>query len=82
MMENPVGDDDTDINLYQQLHQLEVHGSSRFAWCRGLPNRRLITRNGGDTVKGMPHPKCTEVKFRNYSNSGLGIIGKLVQICR
>eukprot|EP00434_Breviolum_minutum_P001977 symbB.v1.2.001748.t2/scaffold94.1/size335129/12 len=36
MMENPVGDDDTDINLYQQLHQLEVHGSSRFAWCRGF----------------------------------------------
>ena len=36
MMENPVGDDDTDINLYQQLHQLEVHGSSRFAWRRGL----------------------------------------------
>ncbi|CAJ1412813.1 unnamed protein product [Effrenium voratum] len=24
MMENPVGDDDTDINLYQQLHQLEA----------------------------------------------------------
>ena len=24
MMENPVGDDDTDLNLLQQLHELEA----------------------------------------------------------
>ena len=25
MMENPVGDDDTDLNLLQQLHELEAN---------------------------------------------------------
>eukprot|EP00913_Durusdinium_trenchii_P002851 g2639.t1 len=30
MMENPVGDDDTDINLLQQLHELEVGAQLAF----------------------------------------------------
>ena len=36
MMENPVGDDDTDINLYQQLHQLEARDRRQLGGC--FPN--------------------------------------------
>ena len=46
MMENPVGDDDTDINLYQQLHQLEVDGSLPFAWFGGFQGGYVVGRVG------------------------------------
>lgn len=46
MMENPVGDDDTDINLYQQLHQLEVGAQASFelAEVKRSALRRLFAR--------------------------------------
>ncbi|CAJ1338720.1 unnamed protein product [Effrenium voratum] len=73
MMENPVGDDDTDINLYQQLHQLEVGIQASFELCereRG-PLRRVFARispNCPDFVK--ERKKCLNVSppfhFEDY----------------
>ncbi len=43
MMENPVGDDDTDINLYQQLHQLEVRTAPfPFVWFGGFQGGYVV----------------------------------------
>ncbi|CAK8987393.1 N-alpha-acetyltransferase (NAT) (Amino-terminal acetyltransferase) (N-terminal acetyltransferase) [Durusdinium trenchii] len=46
MMENPVGDDDTDINLLQQLHELEVGAQLAFelAEKRRSALRRTLAR--------------------------------------
>lgn len=53
MMENPVGDDDTDINLLQQLHELEVGAQLAIELCE---NRRSMLRR----TLAKVCPSCSE----------------------